>query len=101
MIFHVTTAADWATAQAAGAYTLSTRGVTLEQEGYVHCSNEEQWPVIRDRFYADLDDVVLLVVDPARLSSPVVVEQLGDADAPYPHVYGPIDLDAVVEVRPL
>jgi uncharacterized protein (DUF952 family) len=74
VIFHVTTAADWAAAQAAGAYTLSTRGVTLEQEGYVHS---------------------------ARLSSPVVVEQLGDADAPYPHVYGPIDLDAVVEVRPL
>lgn len=101
MIFHVTSATDWAAAQAAGTYTLSTRGVTLEQEGYIHCSTEEQWPAIRDRYYADVDDLVLLVVDPDRLTSRVVVEQLGSADAPYPHVYGPIDLDAVVEVRPL
>ena len=101
MIYHVTTAADWAEAQAAGAYTLSTRGVTLEQEGYVHCSTEEQWPVVRERYYADLDHLVLLVVDPDRLTSPVVVEQLEGADAAYPHVYGPIDLAAVVDVRTL
>jgi uncharacterized protein (DUF952 family) len=37
-IFHIATLADWEQAQRDGAYTTSTRGVTLEQEGYVHAS---------------------------------------------------------------
>jgi len=98
-IFHVTTAGDWAAAEPAGRYAVSTRGVTLQQEGYIHCSEDHQWPAIRARFYADLDDVVLLEIDTDRLTSPWRTEQLGDADQPYPHVYGPIDLDAVVSVR--
>ncbi len=43
LIYHVATLADWTAAQAAGAYTTSTYGVSLAQEGFLHCSREEQW----------------------------------------------------------
>jgi glutathione S-transferase len=100
-IFHVTTAADWAAAQRAGSYTVSTRGLTLEQEGYIHCSEEHQYDVVRRRYFDGVGDVVLLEVDTDRLTSPWRTEQLAGADQAYPHVYGPLDLDAVVAVRPL
>ncbi|MEO5710044.1 MAG: DUF952 domain-containing protein [Nocardioidaceae bacterium] len=100
-IFHLTTPEVWAEAQAAGSYTTSTRGVTLEQEGYIHCSEAYQVEGVRSRFFGDLDDLVLLEIETDVLTSPWRTEQLIGTDAAYPHVYGPVDLAAVVGVRPL
>jgi uncharacterized protein (DUF952 family) len=62
----------------------------------VHCSFADQVDDVADRYYRGAD-VVLLAIDPSRLPSPVRVEQVeGTA---YPHVYGPLPLDAVVAVR--
>ena len=82
-------------------YPWSTRNITVADEGYTHCSFDHQWPDVRTRFYSDVaaDDLVLLVIDEKRLSCPVVVEQLPGAPDEFPHIYGEIDLDAVVEVR--
>ena len=99
-IFHLATEADWRAAQQSGAYTTSTLGVTLAEEGFIHASRADQWPAVRERFYADVTEpLVLLVIDPARLDVPVVEEQVGDETSP--HVYGPIDPAAVVQALPL
>jgi len=98
-LFHISLPEDWAAAQQGGQVTDSTRGVSLGQEGYIHCSYAEQVAPTAARFYADLAEVVVLRIDPARLSSPVVEEDLVGAGEPFPHVYGPIDLAAVVEAR--
>ena len=101
-IFHVALASDWAAAQAAGEYAVSTRGRTLAEEGFIHGSRVDQWEAIRDRFYADVTEpLVLLEIDPGLVTSPVVVEYVAEADQEFPHVYGPINLDAVVGVQPL
>ena len=100
-IFHLTTAEEWTSAKDAGIYTVSTRGVTLGQEGYIHCSFRDQVDGVRQRSYSDLDDVLLLVIETDQLASPWKPEQLPGADATYPHIYGPLNLDAVVEVREL
>ncbi len=100
-IFHLTTPEIWAEAQSAGSWTTSTRGVSLEQEGYIHCSEAHQVEGVRSRFFDDLDDLLLLEIETDLLTSPWRSEQLAGADAPYPHVYGPVDLAAVVDVRPL
>ncbi len=100
-IFHVTTPDAWAAAQRAGSYTTSTRGVSLEQEGYIHCSEAHQVEGVRTRYFADLDDLVLLEIETDRLTSPWRTEQLEGTDEAYPHVYGPVDLAAVVDVRRL
>lgn len=99
-IFHIATVADWEAARASGAYTTSTRGRTLAEEGFIHASRAEQVAPVFERYYADAGEpLVLLVVDPDLLGSEVRVEPVGDDT--YPHVYGPIDPAAVVEVLAL
>lgn len=99
-IFHVATAADWGAAVREGAYTTSTRGRTLAEEGFIHASRRDQVQDVLERWYADVDEpLVLLVIDPALLGAEVRVEPVGDET--YPHVYGPVDPAAVVEVQPI
>ncbi len=99
MLYHLTSVSDWASAQGSGRYTVSTRGRSLAQEGYIHCSFAEQVAATAARFYGDLDEVVLLSIDESALSSPVVVEDLVGGGERFPHVYGPIEVGAVVEAR--
>jgi uncharacterized protein (DUF952 family) len=101
-IFHIATAADWAEAQVTGSYTTSTRGRTLAQEGFIHASRGDQWQGVRERYYADVGEpLVLLSIDPDLLGSPVVEEAVPGTDETFPHVYGPIDIGAVLTVLPL
>ena len=100
-IYHLAEPADWDAARAGGAYEMSTRGVTLAQEGFIHASDEQQWQVVRSRFYGDVTGPLLLLeIDPDRLTSPLVHEPVAEAGGEtFPHIYGPLDLDAVVGVR--
>ena len=101
MIYHLTEPDRWAQSLTEGAHTGSTRGVELAQEGYIHCSTSDQWPAVVERFYGDVEALLLLHVDEDKLDAPLVYEQLGDAAEAFPHVYGPIPLAAVVEVERL
>ena len=100
-IFHIATAADWRRAWETGSYTTSTVGRTLAQEGFIHASRRDQVQGVFDRYYAGIGEhLVLLTIDPARLTAADVrVEAVGDDT--YPHVYGPINRSAVVDVVPL
>jgi len=100
-IFHIATAADWRKALETGAYTTSTVGRSLDEEGFIHASRRDQVQGVFDRYYRDAGEhLVLLTIDPARLTDAEVrVEPVGDDT--YPHVYGPIDRGAVVDVAPL
>jgi uncharacterized protein (DUF952 family) len=101
MIFHITDTATWAGSQLRGMHTGSTRGIDLVEEGYIHCSSAEQWPGVVERFYADAPDLLLLHIDEEKLTSPLVYEQLAGAPESFPHIYGPINLDAVVAAEPI
>lgn len=99
-IWHAALPDDWADARRHGEYRVSTRGVTLEQEGFIHCSRWHQIEGVVERFYADVPELVLLTIDPARLDAPVVDEPPADGIAElFPHVYGPIPVSAVTEAR--
>ena len=98
-IYHIAARADWEQASRDGQYTTSTRGVSLEQEGFIHTSTATQVPGVADAFYRDAPDLVLLVIDAERVGSPIRYEP-GPAGDPYPHIYGPLNTDAVLEVRP-
>jgi glutathione S-transferase len=96
-IFHIAVPDDWAAARRAGEYTMSTRGRSLSEEGFIHCSFADQVEGTANRYYADLDEVVLLTVDPSRLGSELVVEDpFPGAPQRFPHVYAPIPVAAVV-----
>ena len=102
-IFHVATATDWAAAQTSGAYTTSTLGVSLEEEGFIHASREDQWPGVLDRFYAGVSEpLVLLEIETDLLDVPWVEElPAPDATETFPHLYGALAPAAVVSVTPV
>jgi glutathione S-transferase len=100
MIFHIAEVGDWEAAQAAGDYRVSSRGLTLADEGFIHASREDQVLGVANRFYADAGPLLLLTIDPDRLTSPIRDDEV-EPGVTFPHIYGPIDLDAVVNVSPL
>ncbi len=99
-LFHITTAAAWTAAQRAGAYVAPS----LATAGFIHLSGEHQWLATANRFYRGQRDLLLLVIDPARLTAPVRWED-GAPPAPdgaqFPHLYGPLALAAVAAALPL
>ncbi len=100
-IFHIATRSDWEEALRTGTYTTSTAGRTLTEEGFIHASRREQVRGVFDRYYRSLHvSLVLLTIDPARLTEAEVrVESVGEDT--YPHIYGPLNRGAVVDVVPL
>ncbi|WNM28013.1 DUF952 domain-containing protein [Demequina capsici] len=91
-IVHLALATDWDAAVAAGEYRISGRGMTLEGEGFIHCSTWLQLPRTAKRFYADLTEpLVALVMDEDVVrAAGTEVRYEGDVDL-FPHIYGPID----------
>lgn len=99
-IFHIAEVAHWTEAQESGAYTRSTVGRTLDEEGFIHAARGDQWDDVRRRYYAGVTEpLVLLVIDTDRLSSPWQEDSVGETT--YPHIYGPLNPDAVVATVPL
>ncbi|MET9729985.1 DUF952 domain-containing protein [Streptomyces sp. NPDC006458] len=102
-ILHLTERSLWDAARERGAYEMSTRGRTLEEEGFIHCSTHEQLPKVAAFLYGSYegpDELVVLVIDPARLGAPLKYEAPEPGGDEFPHVYGPIPVDAVVDVEP-
>ena len=96
-ILHIALPDDWAAARQAGEYRTSTRGVSLDDEGFIHCSYPRQLEFVANRFYADLSELVLLHVEPDLLEAEIRVEPgVEGGDGLFPHVYGPIPTAAVI-----
>ena len=100
-VLHLTERSVWREAQARGDYPWSGRTGTYESVGFVHAGFADQVRGTRERKYADLadDELVVLELDPGRLSVPVVVEDLGAG--PHPHLYGPLPVAEVVAEHPV
>ncbi|NUR31378.1 MAG: DUF952 domain-containing protein, partial [Catenulispora sp.] len=64
-IYHIAFRTNWDAALTAGEYRVSTRGLTLEQQGFIHAATAEQVGGVAEAFYADAEGLVVLVVDPA------------------------------------
>ncbi|MFD3906725.1 DUF952 domain-containing protein [Streptomyces sp. CB04723] len=108
LLLHLAEAPLWEAARGTGTYEMSTRGRTVHDEGFIHLSLPHQLPGVARMLYgneaaADVGgrDLVVLVVDPARLTAPVRFEAMKPGGEEFPHLYGPLPVDAVVEVRPL
>ena len=99
IIYHLAFRSDWEAGVAAGEY----RAPSLAEEGFIHASGDEaQMLRVAARLFAGRDDLLALDVDTERLpdDSPVMREAARSGEI-YPHVYGPINPDAVVRVRTL
>jgi len=97
-ILHAALPVDWAEARRTGSYAVSTRGRSLPAEGYIHASTPAQLDGVLGAFYADVKEIVLLVLDADALTaagSAVRWENVPDAPDPFPHVYGAIPASVV------
>lgn len=94
MIYHVTTREAWQEALAAGAY----RASSLNTEGFIHCSEEHQVAGVLERYYQGIQNLVLLHIRANQLTEKLVYELAPSINESFPHVYGPINLDAVEQV---
>lgn len=96
-LHHIMTTDAWARFEADGISVQSTRDRTLAEEGFIHCSYDDQVEGTLARFYGDLDEVVIVTLDPQRLDAEVVDEPAADGTL-FPHVRGPLTMGAVIEV---
>jgi uncharacterized protein (DUF952 family) len=99
-IYHIAEAADWERARRDGQYTTSTLGRTLAEEGFIHAATAGQVAQVANAFYRGVPGLLLLVIDPALVGPEIRYEHVPGQDLPYPHIYGPLNTDAVVETRP-
>jgi glutathione S-transferase len=99
-IYHLALAEDWER-DPASTYATSTLGRSLAEQGFVHCSFGQQVQQIADMVYRGRRDVLLLKIDPARLVAKVRVENLDGGRDLFPHIYGPVNRDAVVKITPV
>ncbi|MFN8053171.1 MAG: DUF952 domain-containing protein [Acidimicrobiales bacterium] len=108
MIFHLISTLEWS--RAAELHVIAPE--SLATEGFAHCSTAEQIDGVIARYYADRDDMLRLTIDESLLGESALVWEApahpdgtpnteAEESERYPHVYGPIPVDAVVEVTHL
>ena len=93
-IYHILSTIDWAVAQAEGVY----RPPCLESEGFIHCSTGGQVLRTANLYYAGRDDLLILCIAVDRVQADIHYEDSVGAGMDFPHIYGPLNLDAVEKV---
>ncbi|MEB3260801.1 MAG: DUF952 domain-containing protein [Cyanobacteriota bacterium] len=97
-LYHLALEEDWQAARRQGVYTRSTRGRSLEEEGFIHASWRHQLEPTWQRFYSDDPPLRLLTIDPERLRAAGIAvkeEPAPGSGERFPHIYGPLPLEAV------
>lgn len=96
-IYKICTAAEWREAERAGAY----RGSAVDRrDGFIHFSTAAQAAETARRHFADQRDLVLVSIDAGALGERLRYEPSRGGDL-FPHLYGDLELAAVIRVEPL
>jgi uncharacterized protein (DUF952 family) len=97
LIYHITKRTDWEKARALRAYMADT----LASQGFIHCSNSDQVLRVANSFYKGQTGLVLLCIEEERVKAPIKRENLEGGQELFPHIYGPLNVDAVMRVKDL
>jgi uncharacterized protein (DUF952 family) len=96
VIFHLAVREDWERAGRTGVYTPASR----PGGGSIGCATADQHAAVANARFAGRADLVLLLIDTDKLASEVRLEPDPAGGAAFPHVDGPLDLEAVFEATP-
>jgi uncharacterized protein (DUF952 family) len=94
MIYHVTTKENWEKAIAAGFY----EAPSLHTEGFIHNSTAAQVQGVLERYYTGQSNLVLLHIEETKLTAELKYELAPSLNEEFPHVFGVINLNAIVNV---
>ncbi|MEO8404301.1 MAG: DUF952 domain-containing protein [Chitinophagaceae bacterium] len=94
IIYRIATSPEWQDAKQKGIY----ESPSLKTEGFIHCSEENQIAGVLERYFEGQTDLIKLVIDTDKLTSRYIQEWSPSTQDTFPHVYGPINLDAVIKV---
>ncbi len=97
MIYHITTESQWLHAQSAGYFEESS----LQTEGFIHMCTAEQLAGVLERYYKNQSNLILLHVEENKILSALKYELSPSVNQLFPHIYGPINLDAVLKTEPI
>ena len=102
LIFHLAYREHWEAAKRDGEYRQSTKGRTLEKQGFIHgCAKPAQVESVANSFYAGDTGLIVLVIDEKKVCAEVRHDPVPGFDTPLPHIYGPLNPDAVIDTLPL
>lgn len=93
-IYHIAILADWENQSNEKEYSIES----LNEDGFIHCSKYEQLNATLKRFFEDRKDIVVLKIDTKLLNIPLIYEAADDGSGFFPHAFGPIQKNAIVEV---
>ncbi|MEQ1762953.1 MAG: DUF952 domain-containing protein [Pyrinomonadaceae bacterium] len=93
-IYHIVLPEIWEAIKHNSSYSADS----LESEGFIHCSYDHQMEGVIGRYYSDAQELVILKIDIGKLTSKLVSEPSTGGEV-YPHIYGPINLDAVADAE--
>ena len=94
LIYHIVPVETWARFDGEPIYAADS----LKSEGFIHLSDQQQVAGVLDRYYQSIPDLLLLHIDAAKLTHELRYEEAANGEQ-FPHVYGPINKDAVVEIE--
>lgn len=97
MLFHIVDAGTWTRARREGRY----EPASLDDVGFVHLSCADQVLLAAQSHYRGVVGLVVLCIDEGALDRGAVVFEAGSAPNQhlvFPHLYGPLPVDAVVDV---
>ena len=93
MIYHIVTQTDWQFALENGYYETAS----LATEGFIHTSKENQIKGVLERYYKNQTDLILLHIDEDKLIPQLKYEKASSVEEVFPHIYGRLNLDAVIK----
>ena len=96
-IVRITAKKHWKEAKIQGFY----RAFDYEQEGFIHASTFEQVAETANLHYTGQTDLVLLVIDTKLVNVPIKWEHSVKRGQDFPHIYGDLNLEAVIDVKEL
>jgi uncharacterized protein (DUF952 family) len=94
IIFHITKRTSWDEARASGTY----RPEMFPVDGFIHCSTLEQVIQVAHARFRGQTGLVLLSIDTNKASAEIVYENLEGGQQLFPHIYGALNIDAVIDV---
>jgi len=97
MVYHILASAEWERALSNNTYTPPA----FEQDGFIHLCDEDQIAGVIERYFPEPEDLVVLRIKPEQLNAELRYENLFGGEEQFPHLYGPLNLDAVLEVLPI